>query len=59
MLVDLNTGMVVAMKDSIKDCEKYFNDRIEKYEELKQTKNYKKLVEQYDSICKAGTLFEN
>lgn len=59
LLVDLNTGMAVAMGDSIKYCENYFNDRIEKYEAIKETKNYKDLVEQYDSICKAGTLFEN
>ena len=59
LLVDLNTGMAVAMGDSIKYCEKYFNDRIEKYEVIKETENYKKLVEQYNSICNAGTLFEN
>ena len=59
LLVDLNTGMAVAMGDSIKYCEKYFNDRIEKYEALKETKNYKKLIEQYNSICNTGTLFEN
>lgn len=59
LLVDLNTGMAVAVGDSIKDCADYFNKRIEEYEKLKQTKGYKELVEQYDSICKAGTLFEN
>lgn len=59
LLVDLNTGMAVAMSDSIKECESYFNRHVDRYEELKQTKEYKKLVEQYDSICKAGTLFEN
>lgn len=59
LLVDLNTGMAVAMGDSIKDCQRYFSRHIDRYEELKQTKEYKKLVEQYDNICKAGTLFEN
>lgn len=59
LLVDLNTGMAVAMGDSIKDCQRYFSRHIDRYEELKQTKGYKDLVEQYDSICKAGTLFEN
>ena len=59
LLVDLNTGMAVAMGDSIKDCQRYFSRHIDRYEELKQTKQYKELVEQYDSICNAGTLFEN
>ena len=59
LLVDLNTGMAVAMGDSIKYCEGYFNRHIDRFEELKQTKGYKDLVEQYDRICKAGTLFEN
>lgn len=59
LLVDLNTGMAVAMGDSIKDCQRYFSRHIDRYEELKQTKGYKNLVEQYNNICKAGTLFEN
>lgn len=58
ILVDLDTGFMVANKDNIKDCENYFNDHIDEFEKIKKRKMYEELKENYKKICNEGTLFE-
>lgn len=58
ILVDLDTGFMVANKDSIKDCENYFNDHIDEFEKIKKLRWYEDLKENYKKICNEGTLFE-
>lgn len=58
MLVDLDTGYMVANKDNIKDCENYFNDHIDEFEKIKKLRWYEQLKENYKKICNEGTLFE-
>lgn len=58
ILVDLDTGLMVANKNTIEDCETYFNDRINDYERIKKQKWYFDLKENYKKICNEGTLFE-
>ena len=58
ILVDLDTGFMVANKNTIEECENYFNDHIDEFEKIKKLRWYEELKENYKKICNEGTLFE-